>query len=432
MKFVRDEITRKGKKKLKSEGLENFRLFPVKFVPGFLGRLKGLSSFSLDDDHLFIQKYSKSEKIDFDNIDQVDSNKNRVSIVLNSGRSLRLKIDKKPELVAELIKRLIEELKAWRNFKIKIETFDENERFAFFQKCFSFKAKPFVWATEALLQISSLQNISDIHFEPSKDCVRISWRNLGKVKTPGTLNFDSYKGLAARLKYLGGCRSHICDQAQEGAFHDTSTDQDVRVSTFPADFGERLSLRFIQPLRYKSITELGWKGSVAEKWRERLKHGSGLFVICGAVGSGKTTALYATLSHLAGENNNLRVVTLEDPVEGRVPGICQSSLDSMKGSSLSVAFKHLLRQDPDVIALGEIRDRECLIQALQAGLSGHLVLATFHAGGIEDATERIKQMGIEDYLVFSGLKGILYLELKHQVNKANASANFVVPKVGNI
>lgn len=151
------------------------------------------------------------------------------------------------------------------------------------------------------------------------------------------------------------------------------------------------------------------------------------YIISGQVGSGKTTAMYAGLSELANRDAQLRVVTIEDPVEARIAGICQSSLDSMKDLGLAQAFKHMLRQDPDVIALGEIRDRECLKEALQAGLSGHRVFATFHAGRGSETIARIKQMGVEDYLVLQGLKGIIHLELKYENGQAQAAAEIIDP-----
>jgi type II secretory ATPase GspE/PulE/Tfp pilus assembly ATPase PilB-like protein len=269
------------------------------------------------------------------------------------------------------------------------------------------------------------QQLSDIHFEPLEDRVKVSLRCFGEVSSPGEIDSSQYNRLAARIKYLAGCMSHLSDIAQEGAFHDKRTGLDVRVSTFPTDMGERLSMRLIQPLRYRSLDSLGWKSDAAATWRRKISGNAGLFIISGAVGSGKTTALYASLAELAGINSSLRVVTLEDPVEGRVPGICQSSLDSMRDMTLAQAFKHLLRQDPDVIALGEIRDKECLQQALQAGLSGHCVLATFHAGRGRETLERIRQMGIEDYLVLSGLKGILHLELEHKNTVLQADAEII-------
>ena len=238
------------------------------------------------------------------------------------------------------------------------------------------------------------------------------------------MNLFQHDRVTARLKHLAGCLAHIADTAQEGAFRHGGIS--VRVSTFPAGNGERVSLRIISPVRFKKVADLGWSKDVAGKWLENIRGQRGLFIISGPVGSGKTTAMYATLSELSTADNALRVVTVEDPVEAVIPDICQSSLDQLKEKDLSQAFKHLLRQDPNVIALGEIRDVKCIREALQAGLSGHLVLATFHAGSIGEAVDRIRQMGGEDLLILSGLKGIMHLQLRRQNGKIVSEAEFAL------
>ena len=318
--------------------------------------------------------------------------------------------------------KLLDEFNQYDSIKGNFNDIGQEEKFKFFKQSLEFKAKPYVWAAEILLLLAVSEGLSDIHFEPLKNKVKITFRKHGKVHYPGEISLDSYRHLLARLKYMGGCLSHIEDKAQEGAFQVHTKDFDVRLSTFPTDSGERLSLRFIQALHFNSLEKLGWDQNTINEWRSSVKKQSGLYIISGAVGSGKTTALYATLSELARENEQLRVLTLEDPVEGRIPEICQSSLDVMHGLDLAAAFKHLLRQDPDIMALGEIRDRNCLREALQAGLSGHKILATFHAGSIDETIQRLKQLAGDEYLVLTGLKRTIHLELIYGNDEVQALA----------
>ncbi|GAB4279792.1 MAG: hypothetical protein Kow0029_23860 [Candidatus Rifleibacteriota bacterium] len=348
-----------------------------------------------------------------------------ISIRIKEKTDYQIKILKDGKKIFDCLNELVSQYNIREKFLSSLDSLTSEERSRYFIEMLSFSARPYVWAAEALLAIARQENITDIHFEPVEKAVKISYRSSGLVQNSLTIGYEKYSGLLSRLKFLAGCLSHISDKAQEGAFRDDHTRLDVRVSTFPTDFGERLSLRIISPLRYDSLESLGWSESSIQAWRREFSRDSGLMLISGAVGSGKTTALYATLAELANSCDKLRVVTLEDPVEGRISSICQSSLDSMKGLTLAQAFKHLLRQDPDVIALGEIRDRECLREALQAGLSGHRVLATFHAGSAEEAFDRIKQMGIDEYMVLSGLKSILHLDLKRSNGYVEAKATLV-------
>lgn len=405
------------------ESGKEYGFFPLNVTPGILNRFLGCSTFSLDADRVSFEVGGEMVEIPFSELEQVTNESGKLNFICFNGKKFQVRLAQDSEKVFNCANQLLNDFREFDAFKKNSHDHNPQERFAFFLRSFNFKARPFVWAVESLMKIALLENISDIHFEPLSERVKVTFRSSGKVSIPGEIGYESYHRFLARVKFLAGCLSHISDKAQEGAFRDEDTELDVRASTFPTDLGERLSIRLISPLRYNSLSSLGWKEGVLQEWRDKAKAAAGLYIISGAVGSGKTTALYATLAELAGNNGQLRVVTLEDPVEGRVPSICQSSLDSMKGLSLAQAFKHLLRQDPDIIALGEIRDRECLKEALQAGLSGHTVFATFHAGSGKETIDRIKQMGLEEYLVMSGLRAIIHLELSHgeQGPKANAS-----------
>lgn len=389
---------------------DGFGLIPVSFSPGPLKRLLGHSVFAVDADRIILGLEATHQEVFFSDVEKITASKKAVEIVSAGGCTHQLICGSQAENLACLVNKLKNEAHEYRALLDAPGPINIEAGLAMFARTFTFRALPYVRAAEVLLKTAADNFFSDIHLEPvSPERVRVTFRHGGEVCQAGELSLFNHDRLLARLKYLAGCLSHVNDIAQEGAFKQNNFD--VRLSTFPTENGERASLRIITALRYPDIASLGWKQEAVELWFNQIKNGRGLYIISGPVGSGKTTAMYATLSQLANTEQRLRVVSIEDPVEAAIAGICQSSLDSMKEKDLAAAFKHLLRQDPNVIALGEIRDSACIKEALQAGLSGHLIIATFHAGSIGETIDRIRQMGVEDYLVMSGLKGILHLNL---------------------
>ncbi|KAF1083580.1 MAG: hypothetical protein GQF41_0358 [Candidatus Rifleibacterium amylolyticum] len=386
---------------------DGFGLMPLRFRPGRLKRLLGHREFSVDAEFIEIA----GQRMLYRDLQNIVAEDGRIKLELADGRRLELSSGSNSPALASLIRQLVEQAREFSAYKSASAEYNVTASMQLFERVLGFRALPYVWAAEILLKTAVANHFSDVHLEPvNATKARLTFRAAGKVRQSIDIDMYHQQRLLARLKHLAGCHSHISDSAQEGAFR--QADFDVRLSTFPTDQGERAALRIITTLAFPDVASLGWQAGQAENWLEILQNNRGLFIISGAVGSGKTTAMYATLSELASNDRGLRVVTIEDPVEARIPGICQASLDSTREKDLAVAFKHLLRQDPDVIALGEIRDSACVKEALQAALSGHLILATFHAGSPGEAIDRIRQMGVEDYLVFSGLRGILHLELK--------------------
>lgn len=402
---------------------DGFGLIPVSFSPGPVRRFLGHSVFVVEADRIVVASAGIQQEILFSEIESVEAQGRKVLIACRGNRSHQLVCGSCPTRLAGLVSRLKAEADAYNGIMRTSGPLELAAGLAMFENAITFRAQPYVRAAEILLKTAADNYFSDIHLEPvNSGMVKITFRQGGKVHQASQLSRLHHERLLARLKYLAGCLSHVDDAAQEGAFK--QQDFDVRLSTFPTDNGERASLRIITALRYPDIAALGWKSAEADLWLNQIRGDRGLFIISGPVGSGKTTAMYATLSQLAQSEQRLRVVTIEDPVEAAIPGICQSSLDAMKEKDLAAAFKHLLRQDPDVVALGEIRDSACIKEALQAGLSGHLILATFHAGSIAETIDRIRQMGIEDALVMSGLKGILHLNLHRQGQKVTSEVHF--------
>jgi type II secretory ATPase GspE/PulE/Tfp pilus assembly ATPase PilB-like protein len=330
------------------------------------------------------------------------------------------------EKVAALVRALAHEEQLWNDWQST--SWADDAAVSRIMTTLTWSGRPYVKGVAALFRLAADRQASDVHFEPAPDGCRVTLRQSGRLIHLLTLAPPHYRGLLARLKFLAGCHSHLTGIPQEGAGHGDGLEDahrvpdalvgDWRFSAFPSTCGERAAVRFIRPMRFPDLASLGWSRSALAGWRRLLARGSGLLLITGPVGSGKTTALYASLAELAGREQAAkgplrRLVTVEDPVEAHVPGICQSSLDPAAGLDLASAFKFMLRQDPDVLALGEIRDRACLLEALQAGLTGHLVLATFHAAGPEAALERLHHFGFDPALVSGSLRGLLTLQLTH-------------------
>lgn len=404
---------------------DGFGILPVTYMPGPLKRLLGHTCFRLDAESVSVGATVGRLETSWADIAAVEAVDSCVILKRLSGPTMKIACGSRYRHVAGLAARLHQEYNDFHSIYDQPAPVESAAGMALFFRCLDYRALPYVRAVEALLKTAADNYYTDIHLEPVGSArVKITCRQNGEVKPAGEISSERHERLTARLKHLAGCLSHVCDAAQEGAFRHNGFS--VRVSTFPSGAGERVSLRLITALRFPRVADLGWKTENAAAWLNQIKSGRGLYLISGQVGSGKTTAMYATLAELSASEDGLRVVTIEDPVEAVIPGICQSSLDQLREKDLAAAFKHLLRQDPNIIALGEIRDVKCIREAMQAGLSGHLVLATFHAGSIGEALDRIRQMSGEDCLVLSGLKGILHLSLIHRQQGVFPEVDFAV------
>ncbi len=394
---------------------DTFGLLPWNYEPGFFARLFGEKPFEIDAEHLILHIDKNEQKISYGEIDAIECLKQTIHIKTVDNKDLYFKAGNQAVEISSLILRLAREYNEFQSF-MKVDKVVPQLGFAYFLKSFSYRGNPYVRAVEILIKTAIDNEFSDLHFEPTDNNVKISYRMSGKLRYSVELSMFNYEHFIARLKYLSGCNNQIANKAQEGAFRFNNID--IRLSTFPTDFGERASIRIIGTIRFPNLNSLGWSKDSVEEWIQLIKNKTGLFLITGAVGSGKTTAMYATLSEMiSSSEEQLRAVTIEDPVEAYIKGICQSSFDAKTENSLASAFKHLLRQDPDIIALGEIRDVESIVEALQAGLSGHLVFATFHAGSPDEAIDRIKMMASKNKIILAGLKGILHLKLDYNSGK---------------
>jgi type II secretory ATPase GspE/PulE/Tfp pilus assembly ATPase PilB-like protein len=268
------------------------------------------------------------------------------------------------------------------------------------------------YATDAVDRVlSAARSIgaSDIHFQPGAGGLDLAWRLDGVLLPVASLPIRIAPNIVARLKVLAELLTYRTDVPQEGRIKGAPGEVEMRVSTFPTLFGEKAVVRmFANPGHFLRLADLGLPEAVRGGLGRLLGETSGAIVLSGPAGSGKTTTIYACLRELAARSNGQRsLATLEDPIESVVPGVAQSQVNLAAGLTLDSGLKSLLRQDPEVIAIGEIRDRATAETALQAALTGHLILTTFHAGSACEVIGRLLDMGIEPFVVRSGLRAVL-------------------------
>src|SRR3989339_657113 len=241
---------------------------------------------------------------------------------------------------------------------------------------------------------------SDIHIEFTGEKVKIRFRVDGVLHTTITLPPNVYGGIVARIKILSKLRLDEKRKPQDGSFS-TNIDGrkiDFRVSTMPAFYGEKVAMRILDSEKgVKPLNQLGLSETNLKMVEEAIKKPYGLILITGPTGSGKSTTLYSMMNALDKEKSN--IVSLEDPVEYHMPGINQSQMMPEIGYTFASGLRSILRQDPNVIMVGEIRDKETAQLAIQAALTGHLVISTLHTNSAIGAVPRLVDMGVDPYLI---------------------------------
>jgi type IV pilus assembly protein PilB len=248
---------------------------------------------------------------------------------------------------------------------------------------------------------------SDIHIEPTKHSLRIRFRVDGMLHEVAEFLPVLAPAVVARLKVLASMDIAVHRNPQDGRFSATINGKslDVRTSTFPTIWGEKAVLRLLDRSSLQRSASHVMNGPALETFRDLIRRNEGIVLVTGPTGSGKTSTLYAALAELAESGKN--VLTIEDPVEYWLPGVSQSQTNLKAGYTFAQGLRAILRQDPNVIMVGEIRDPETLGTAIEASLTGHLVLSTLHTNGTVATVTRLLEMGVEPYLVASSLAGVV-------------------------
>lgn len=273
---------------------------------------------------------------------------------------------------------------------------------------------------------------SDLHLQPAPGGLELRFRIDGVLQPAGAFPRSVAPNVVARLKVLAELLTYRTDVPQEGRIRAGESDVEMRVSTFPTLDGERAVVRFFAgSQQFQRLADLGLPDDVLDRLRLLLAETSGAILAVGPAGSGKTTTLYACLRELAARAGAARsLVSLEDPVEVAVSGVAQSQVDAKVGLDLATGLRFLMRQDPEVIMVGEIRDRDTAAAAFQASLTGHLMLSTFHAGSAAEAIGRLSDMGIEPYLLRSGVLAILCQRLARRLCECSARSTDPQARLG--
>jgi type II secretory ATPase GspE/PulE/Tfp pilus assembly ATPase PilB-like protein len=266
-----------------------------------------------------------------------------------------------------------------------------------------------VEVVERILGTGRALGASDLHLQPEAEGLALRFRIDGVLHPAGTFPASVAPNLIARLKVCADLLTYRTDVPQEGRIRAPDHEVEMRVSTFPTIYGEKAVVRFFAGAsRYQRLDDLGLPADVLGPLRRLLGETSGAILATGPAGSGKTTTVYACLREVAAQSAGQRsLVSIEDPVEVAVRGVAQSQVNPAAQFDLATGLRFLMRLYPEVIMGGEIRDRATAEAALQASLTGHLLLSTFHAGSAAEAISRLSDMGIEPYLLRSGVRAIL-------------------------
>jgi general secretion pathway protein E len=249
---------------------------------------------------------------------------------------------------------------------------------------------------------------SDIHIEPKRKSLKVRFRVDGVMAQQGSLPLDLAPALLTRVKVLARMDMTIRRQPQDGQFTLELSDQNLvhlRASTFPAIHGENLVMRVLLGHQLIPLERIGMDPASLVHIRRLLTLSSGLIIVAGPTGSGKTSSLYSMIQQL--DTANLTVVTLEDPIEVELDAVTQGQTNARIGFTFAAGLRAILRQDPDVIMVGEMRDPETAQIALQASLTGHLVFSTLHTSNTIETVTRIVDLGAEPWIVANALQGVI-------------------------
>src|SRR2546427_4487053 len=286
-------------------------------------------------------------------------------------------------------------------------------------------AAPVVKALDHLLGYAFEQRASDIHFEPKRNVTLVRLRIDGMLHDVHVIPKIVYQALISRVKLLSGCNIAEKRRPQDGRIKRDQNGREIelRVSTMPTAFGEKGVLRIFDPdILLKSVDQLGISTAELPKFQQFLTRMHGIILVTGPTGSGKTTTLYSVLKHLA--KPELNIVTIEDPIEMVHEEFNQVAVRPAIDLTFGNALRTVLRQDPDIIMVGEIRDKETAEHAVQAALTGHLVLSTLHTNDAPSSVTRLLDLGVPHFLVLSTVIGIVAQRLV-RVNCSHCAEAYV-------
>jgi type IV pilus assembly protein PilB len=275
---------------------------------------------------------------------------------------------------------------------------------------------PMIKLANLIIQQAVRDGASDIHIEPGEHAVKVRYRIDGMLHEINKIPKSIQEAITSRFKVWAEIDVTEKRTAQDGHFFVSSDGKDieVRLSSFPTIYGENLVMRVLDPsATILELRTLGFPAAIFDTYMSLIKATQGMILVTGPIGSGKTTTLYATLNLIS--DPSLNVITIEDPVECRLKAIRQTQVNPKAGVTFAAGLRAIVRQDPDVIMVGEIRDLETAQMAIQASLTGHVVFSTLHTNDAPGSITRLLDIGVEPFLISSGVTGVLAQRLARTV-----------------
>lgn len=288
---------------------------------------------------------------------------------------------------------------------------------------------PVAKIVSTILEYAVKSRASDIHIEPQEDNVRIRYRIDGILQEKYILPRNVHEAVASRVKILASLKIDEKRVPQDGRFFFSAdgNDVDLRVSTLPTTYGEKVVMRLLKKAhKVPTLPDLGLRGLALKNLMSSIQRPHGIIIVCGPTGSGKTTTLYSVLDIVA--TSKVNVVTIEDPVEYQMKGVNQVQVNVQAGLTFASALRSFLRQDPNVIMVGEIRDQETADLAVNAALTGHLVFSTLHTNDASGVPPRLLDMGVEPFLLVSSLNCVVGQRVLRRVCKDCHSSIDISPE----
>ena len=281
-----------------------------------------------------------------------------------------------------------------------------------------------------ILQFAVKSRSSDIHIEPQERSTRVRYRIDGILQEKLTIPRELHDSLISRIKILSGMKIDEKRIPQDGRFNFKANDQDtdLRVSSLPTSWGEKIVMRLLKKTGgVPDLPELGLRGKAIKNLQDAILRPHGIILICGPTGSGKTTTLYSIISRI--NTPKVNIVTLEDPIEYKMVGVNQVQINPGVGLTFASGLKSFLRQDPNIILVGEIRDQETADLAVQASLTGHLVFSTLHTNDASGALPRLLDMGAEPYLLASSMTAVMAQRVTRKIHEDCKESYTPDPKI---
>ena len=320
----------------------------------------------------------------------------QVEPVIATTRSIMLAIDK--YFGQDEVKSALNAYVKEKNLEIKVDEVEQED----------INSSPIVTLVKEMIDTAVRQRASDIHIEPLETLIRVRYRIDGVLHNRSYYNINVLQAIIARIKIIGGMDISEKRKPQDGRITQIvdRVEYDIRVSVLPTVHGEKVVMRLTAKMALtREKSQLGLKPYELAQFDEILKNPHGIMLVTGPTGSGKSTTLYTALSELNREDVN--IITVEDPVEADLEGVNQVQVNPKANLTFASALRSILRQDPDIIMIGEIRDQETAQIAVQASITGHLVVSTLHTNSAASTITRLEDMGLESYLIADSVIGVI-------------------------